>query len=126
MPRPPTPMTPSPASRPSSKRAWRGRCGKRDDGLPAESRSARAAGILLALRSRDRGGRQAMTTIRTGEGSLYDADDNELSPVAYLVEGEGEPGEPIVAWSGRLTLPLAVGELSLDPGRYLLQFEDGA
>jgi hypothetical protein len=67
-----------------------------------------------------------MTTIRTGEGSLYDADDNELSPVAYLVEGEGEPGEPVVAWSGRLTLPLDVGDLSLEPGRYLLQFEDGA
>ena len=67
-----------------------------------------------------------MTTIRTGEGSLYDADDNELSPVAYLIEGEAEPGEPVVAWSGRLTLPPDVGELSLDPGRYLLQFEDGS
>ncbi|HEU5432874.1 MAG TPA: hypothetical protein VFU81_14500 [Thermomicrobiales bacterium] len=67
-----------------------------------------------------------MTTIRTGEGSLYDADDNELAPVAYLIEGEAEADEPVVAWGGRLTLPTDVGELSLDPGRYLLQFEGGS
>jgi hypothetical protein len=67
-----------------------------------------------------------MATILTGQGSLYDADDNELSSVAYLIEAEAELGEPIVDWSGRLTLPPGVAESPLGPGRYLLETEDGS
>ena len=67
-----------------------------------------------------------MTTILTGQGSLYDADDNELSSVADVIEAEAELEEPIVAWSGQLTLPPDVADLSLDPGRYLLAIEDGS
>jgi hypothetical protein len=67
-----------------------------------------------------------MTTILTGQGSLSDADDNELSSVAYVIEAEAELGEPIVVWSGQLTLPPDVADLSLDPGRHLLEIEDGS
>jgi hypothetical protein len=67
-----------------------------------------------------------MTTILTGQGALYDADDNELSSVAYVIEADAELGEPIVVWSGQLTLPPDVADLALEPGRYLLEIEDGS
>ena len=58
----------------------------------------------------------------TGDGTLYDTDDNELAAVAYRIEHEADEGEPIVAWGGRLTFD---ADVSLEPGRYVLEAEDG-
>ena len=65
-----------------------------------------------------------MATI-TGNGTLYDADDNELGAVAYRIEHDGGPGEPIVVWSGELNLEPETADVPLEPGRYILETDDG-
>lgn len=64
-----------------------------------------------------------MATMR-GDGTLYDADENELSTVTYRVEHEAAPGEPIVAWAGEINFD-TVPDVPLEPGRYVLILEDG-
>ena len=59
----------------------------------------------------------------TGNGTLYDAEENELSAVAYRIEHEGEVGAPVLNWSGELTF--ADEDVTLEPGTYLLETEDG-
>ena len=60
----------------------------------------------------------------TGSGTLYDADENELGTVAYRIEHDAVPGEPVLAWSGELNFD-TVPDVPLEPGRYLLETEDG-
>ena len=60
----------------------------------------------------------------TGSGTLYDADENELGAVAYRIEHEAAPGEPVLAWAGEVNFE-AVPDVPLEPGRYLLETEDG-
>ena len=60
-----------------------------------------------------------------GSGTLYDADENELGTVAYRIEHDAEPGEPIVTWAGELELEAEVPDVPLEPGRYVLEIDDG-
>ena len=59
----------------------------------------------------------------TGHGTLYDADDNELSAVAYHIRREADPGTPVAGWGGELTLEDE--DALLEPGMYVLETEDG-
>ena len=59
-----------------------------------------------------------------GTGTLYDGDENELGTVAYRVEHEATPGEPVLDWRGEVNLA-SVPDVPLEPGRYVLEFEDG-
>ena len=59
-----------------------------------------------------------------GSGTLYDEDENELSTVAYRIDHDAGEGEPILAWSGEINLD-ATADVALEPGRYLLELEDG-
>lgn len=59
-----------------------------------------------------------------GSGTLYDEDENELSPVSYRIEHAAEPGEPILVWGGELNLDGST-DVALESGRYLLVLEDG-
>ncbi|MDQ3692497.1 MAG: hypothetical protein M3464_02560 [Chloroflexota bacterium] len=61
----------------------------------------------------------------SGDGTLYDEDENELAPVRYRIEHEAPPGEPIVSWAGEVSFD-TVPDVSLEPGRYLLILEDGS
>jgi len=62
---------------------------------------------------------------RTGTGTLYDADENELGAVAYQLSHDAEPGSPVLAWRGELNLETETADVPLAPGRYLLELEDG-
>ncbi|MBA2519342.1 MAG: hypothetical protein H0V24_06730 [Chloroflexia bacterium] len=64
-----------------------------------------------------------MATV-SGDGTLYDADENELSPVRYRIEHEAPPEGPIVSWAGEVNFD-TVPDVPLEPGRYLLVLEDG-
>ena len=64
-----------------------------------------------------------MATV-TGVGTLYDAEENELGTVAYQIEHEAGPGEPVLAWGGEVNFE-AVPDVPLEPGRYLLETGDG-
>ena len=59
----------------------------------------------------------------TGNGTLYDADENELGAVAYRITHEATDGTPIVDWGGELTF--VEEDAVLEPGTYLLETEDG-
>ena len=59
-----------------------------------------------------------------GSGTLYDEDENELSTVAYRIDHGAEEGEPILSWTGELNMDAAT-DVALEPGRYLLELEDG-
>lgn len=59
-----------------------------------------------------------------GTGTLYDGDENELGTVAYRIEHEAGPGEPVVGWAGEINLA-SVPDVGLATGRYLLELEDG-
>ena len=59
-----------------------------------------------------------------GNGTLYDADDNELGTVAYRIEHDAAPGEPILEWSGEVNFD-SVPDVPLEAGRYRLELEDG-
>ena len=63
--------------------------------------------------------------VRTGSGTLYDADDNELSAVTYRIEPAGDGEGPILAWSGGLELPRETPDVPIEAGRYRLELEDG-
>jgi hypothetical protein len=65
-------------------------------------------------------------TVLTGHGTLYDADENELGAVAYRIEHDAPPGEPILTWAGELNLEPDVPDVPLDPGRYVLELDDGS
>ena len=58
----------------------------------------------------------------SGNGTLYDTDDNELGAVAYRIEHDAPPDGPIVEWSGELTFE---EDVPLEPGRHVLETEDG-
>lgn len=60
--------------------------------------------------------------VLTGNGTLYDPDDNELGAVAYRIEHEAEAGDPVLAWSGELTFEQ---DVPLESGRYTLETDDG-
>lgn len=62
--------------------------------------------------------------VLTGSGTLYDADENELGTVAYRIDHEAVPGDPILAWSGEVNFD-TVTDVPLEPGRYLLETGDG-
>lgn len=64
-----------------------------------------------------------MATLR-GDGTLYDADENELSTVRYRIEHEAAPDEPVVTWAGEINFD-TVPDVPLEPGRYVLVLEDG-
>ena len=59
----------------------------------------------------------------TGHGTLYDTDDNELSAVAYRIHREADPGAAVAGWGGELTLEDE--DALIEPGRYVLETEDG-
>ncbi len=59
----------------------------------------------------------------TGNGTLYDADENELGAVAYRITHEGMADAPIIEWAGELTF--VEEDAMLEPGTYLLETEDG-
>jgi hypothetical protein len=64
----------------------------------------------------------AKTGDTTGEGTLYDPDDNELATVAYRIDlphAGGRAGQ----WSGELFFPDET--MMVDPGLYVLATEDG-
>ncbi len=62
----------------------------------------------------------ADTQVLTGNGTLNDADANELATVAYEIE-------PLIAdnseWGGSLSFPNE--ETTVEPGMYVLTLEDG-
>jgi hypothetical protein len=57
---------------------------------------------------------------QTGEGTLYDTDDNELATVAYKVESRSPDG---AEWGGRVFFPHE--DTVVDAGLYVLSLEDG-
>ena len=63
--------------------------------------------------------------VLTGSGTLYDADDNELGAVAYRIEHDAGPDQPIVSWDGELSFEADVPDVPLEPGRYVLETDDG-
>ena len=60
--------------------------------------------------------------VLAGHGTLYDADDNELGAVAYRIEHDAGPDEPIVTWAGEVAFE---ADVPLEPGRYVLETDDG-
>lgn len=62
--------------------------------------------------------------VLTGSGTLYDADENELGTVAYRIDHEADPGDPVLAWSGEVNFD-TTPDVPLEPGRYLLETGDG-
>jgi hypothetical protein len=62
----------------------------------------------------------AEMTEQTGEGTLYDTDDNELATVAYKVEPQSPDG---AEWGGEIYFPYE--DTVLDAGLYVLSLEDG-
>ena len=61
----------------------------------------------------------------TGRGTLYDADENELGAVAYRVRHDADPGAPVLDWEGEINLEPGTADVPLEPGRYVLELEDG-
>ncbi len=59
-----------------------------------------------------------------GSGTLYDADDNELGSVAYRIEHDAAPGEPVLDWSGEVNFD-SLPDVPVEAGRYRLELEDG-
>ncbi|HEY7036675.1 MAG TPA: hypothetical protein VH482_35435 [Thermomicrobiales bacterium] len=57
---------------------------------------------------------------QTGEGTLYDTDDNELATVAYKVEPQSPDG---AEWGGQIFF--AHEDTVVDAGLYVLSLEDG-
>jgi hypothetical protein len=70
----------------------------------------------------DTGG--ARMPVLTGSGTLYDADENELGTVAYRIDHEADPGDPVLEWSGEVNVDSSP-DVPLAPGRYLLETGDG-
>lgn len=58
---------------------------------------------------------------QTGEGTLYDTDDNELATVAYKIEPRSPDG---AEWGGTIFFPHEDTAV-VDPGLYVLSLEDG-
>lgn len=60
---------------------------------------------------------------QTGEGTLYDTDDNELATVAYRISpiSPADAGEH--EWGGQLFFPDP--SMVVEPGLYVLALEDG-
>ncbi len=59
----------------------------------------------------------------TGQGTLYDADQNEIAAVAYRIEREPVPDSPIWDWGGTLTFDDA--DVLSEADTYVLEIEDG-
>ncbi len=57
---------------------------------------------------------------QTGEGTLYDTDDNELATVAYRVGSQSPDG---TQWGGEIFF--AHEDTVVDAGLYVLSLEDG-
>jgi hypothetical protein len=60
---------------------------------------------------------------QTGEGTLYDTDDNELATVAYVVRPISTPMSDSGEWGGELEFPDST--VNVEPGRYVLSLSDG-
>lgn len=60
---------------------------------------------------------------QTGEGTLYDIDDNELATVTYLVRSISTPEGDLGGWGGELVFPDST--VTVEPGRYVLSLSDG-
>ncbi len=61
--------------------------------------------------------------VLTGQGTLYDTDQNEIAAVAYRIEREPVPDSPIWDWGGQLTFD--DDDVLPEPGSYVLEIEDG-
>ena len=59
----------------------------------------------------------------TGNGTLYDADKNEIAAVAYRIEREPVPDSPIWDWGGALVFN--DDDVLPEAGIYVLEIEDG-
>jgi hypothetical protein len=60
---------------------------------------------------------------QTGEGTLYDTDDNELATVAYRVAPISPEGADVHEWGGEIFFPDST--MVVEPGLYVLALEDG-
>lgn len=58
----------------------------------------------------------------TGQGTLADADGNELGAVAFRIRHDGDPAAPVRDWRGDLEF---ADDAALEPGAYVLAAEDG-
>jgi len=59
----------------------------------------------------------------TGQGTLYDAEQNEIASVAYRIEREPIPDSPIWDWGGALLFN--DDDVLPEVGTYVLEIEDG-
>lgn len=65
----------------------------------------------------------AEVTDQSGEGTLYDTDDNELATVAYRVRPISPPESGLDEWGGELFFPDST--MMVEPGMYVLALYDG-
>jgi hypothetical protein len=65
----------------------------------------------------------AEVTEQSGEGTLFDTDDNELASVAYRVRPFSIEESGQSDWGGEISLPDST--MTIEPGMYILTLDDG-